>query len=206
MRKRDLLQLRGQIARDLHDDIGSNLGGIVLLGEVGLEHSADPQSREDFRMIREAATEASASMRDILWLIQGGETKLADLVTKMRQSAEMILGDKQVSLRLEPADFRDLRLSLLFRRHVLFSFKEALNNIHRHAEATEVEILLRINDRQFSFKVRDNGIGFDPNTPEISGHGLHNFRRRAERLGGSHRIKTVPGRGSEVTFTAPLRA
>ncbi|QTN32340.1 hypothetical protein HZ994_08360 [Akkermansiaceae bacterium] len=206
VRERDLKLLREQIARDLHDDIGSNLGGIVLLGEVGSESSTDPQSRDDFRLIRDAADEASASMRDILWLIQGGETGLADLVAKMRQSADTILGDKKVSLIVEPADFRDIPLSLLFRRHVLFSFKEALNNIRKHAGASKVDIRLAVDARHFTFAIRDDGIGFDPLSAAHPGHGLHNFQRRADRLGGTHRIESAPGCGSEVTFTAPLKS
>jgi len=66
MRIREVEQLRQQIARDLHDDIGSNLGGIVLLSEIGSEHSRDEESRQDFHAIRRAAEEASLSMRDII--------------------------------------------------------------------------------------------------------------------------------------------
>ena len=70
LRRREAEQLRQQIARDLHDDIGSNLGGIVLLSEIGSEHCPDEESRSDFEAIRKAAEDASLSMRDIVWLIQ----------------------------------------------------------------------------------------------------------------------------------------
>jgi signal transduction histidine kinase len=206
IRERGLRQLREQIARDLHDDIGSNLGGIVLLGEVGAAHSADPLSREDFRMIRDAADEASVSMRDILWLIQSGDMGLQDLVKKMRQSVDVILGEKEVFLSVEPPDFRDHRLSLLFRRHVLFSYKEALNNIRKHAQSSKVGVKILVDSTHFTFSIRDDGLGFDPSVSRLPGHGLDNLRRRAERLKGTCGIKSVVGEGSEVTFTAPLKS
>ena len=160
----------------------------------------------DFKSIKNAADEASASMRDIVWLIQSGHLGLRDQVTKMRQSAQMILGDKQVSISVEPADFRDSKLSLLFRRHVLFSYKEALNNIRKHADASEVNISIRIDSTHFSFMICDDGKGFDLDISMRSGHGLANLVRRAERLNGSCEFESSPSGGSKVTFTAPLKS
>ena len=88
LRRRDMEQLRQQIARDLHDDIGSNLGGIVLLSEIGSEQSPDEDSRNDFETIRKAAEDASLSMRDIVWLVQRERVGLRDFVTRMRQSVQ----------------------------------------------------------------------------------------------------------------------
>ena len=150
IRRQSVALLRDQIARDLHDDMGSNLGGIVLLSEIGSKHSPDPQSRADFQTIKDAADDASTSMRDIVWLIQRGHYGLRDLVTKMRQSTRMILRDKEVSLEVEPPDFKDFNLSLLFRRHVFFSFKEALNNIRRHSDAGNIKVCIRIESSHLS--------------------------------------------------------
>lgn len=206
MREKAVAQLRDQIARDLHDDIGSNLGGIVLLSEIGNAHSSDPQAREDFRIIKEAADQASASMRDIVWLIGRGHTGLRDQVAMMRQSVQLILGDREVSLSVSPEPIRDRSLSLLFRRHVLFAFKESLNNIRKHSHAAKVEVGILLDTSCLTFIVRDNGAGFDPVAADHSGHGLANLRRRAERLGGTVRIESTPGEGSVVTFSAPLKS
>jgi signal transduction histidine kinase len=205
-RRQAMALLRDQIARDLHDDIGSNLGGIVLLSEIGSKHSPDPQSRVDFQTIKEAADEASASMHDIVWLIHRDHFGSRDLVTKMRQSARMILGDKEVVMEVEPSDFRDRSLSLLFRRHVFFAFKEALNNIRKHAAACKTEVRIRMDASHLTFIVRDDGTGFDPETAELPGHGLNNLKRRAARLKGTCRIESQSGRGSVVTFSVPLKS
>jgi signal transduction histidine kinase len=206
IRNREISLLREQIARDLHDDIGSNLGGIMLLSEAAALHTRDDQSREDFGLIRSAADEASTSMRDIVWLIRGGHTSLRELLAKMRESALRILGGENVSIAIEPAEHEERELSLLFRRHVLLSFKETLNNIRKHAEATEVSASIQLNARTFAFTVRDNGKGFDRDLTGQLGHGLANLKRRAERLGGSVRIESHPGKGTTVTFQAPFDA
>ena len=205
-RRRAVAQLRDQIARDLHDDIGSNLGGIVLLSEMGSRHSGEAQAREDFLTIKEAAEKTSESMQDIVWLIQRGNMGLRALVSRMRQSTELILGNNAVSLTVDPPEFRDRQLSLFFRRHVFFAFKEALNNVRRHAKATTVAVHIKIDARNLSFEVRDDGVGFDPQHLSAPGHGLHNLARRADRLHGSARVESRPGEGTRVLLRAPLKS
>ena len=206
LRNRAVAQLRDQIARDLHDDIGSNLGGIVLLSERWSRQSGEPEVREGFRAIKVAAEETSASMQDIVWLIQRGNMGLRDLVARMRQSAQAILGDKTLALTVDPPGFRDRPLSLLFRRHVFFSFKETLNNIRRHAEATAVDVRITIDSGHLTFSARDDGVGFDPQWAPATGHGLSNLMRRAARLKGTCHLESSPGQGTRVSFKAPLKS
>jgi signal transduction histidine kinase len=206
LRRQSVVMLREQIARDLHDDIGSNLGGIVLLSEIGGRQSADPQSRTDFQAIKQAADEAAESMRDIVWLIHRGGYGLRELVARMRQSSQVMLGDKELAMEVEPADFRDRKLSLLFRRHVFFAFKETLNNARKHARAARIEVRIRVDSSRLVFTVRDDGIGFDPQACNLTGIGLGNLQRRAARLKGSCHIESRPGHGSVVTFSAPLKS
>lgn len=202
--KREAEQLRQQIARDLHDDIGSNLGGIVLLSEIGSQHSADEDSRSDFETIRQAAEDASSSMRDIVWLIQREPVGLKDFVTRMRQSLRMILKHHDVSMDVEPVEFRERTLSLLFRRHVFLAFKEVLNNARKHAQSTQVAVKVEIGTNSFRFTVYDQGVGFDPDSASTSGHGLGNLKRRASRVSGSIVIDSSLGKGTKVTFEAPF--
>lgn len=204
LRVREVERLRQQIAGDLHDDIGSNLGGIVLLSEIGSQHSADPNSRSDFEAIRRAAEDASLSMRDIVWLIQREPVGLKDFVTRMRQSLRTILGQFEVSMEVEPADFQDRKLGLLFRRHVFLAFKEALNNVRKHAGSGRVTVKVEIEAGQFRFLLRDEGSGFDPEVNAGSGLGMGNLKRRASRLSGKLRIDSALGKGTVIDFEAPF--
>ncbi len=206
VKRRAVGQLRDQLARDLHDDIGCNLGGIVLLSDMGSKSSGEEQAREDFETIRETAEETSQSMKDIVWLIRHGNTRLRDLLTRMRRATEVNLGDETVALSVEPADYRNRKVSLFFRRHVLFAFKEALNNVRKHAGAASVEVSIAIDDRDLRFEVRDDGRGFDPQEIEAPGNGLRNMQQRAERLTGSCRVESTPGEGTRIVFTSPLNS
>jgi signal transduction histidine kinase len=207
VRRRDVALLREQIARDLHDDIGSNLGGIVLLSEMGSRHSGiDETIRNDFKAIKRAAEETSESMQDIVWLIQPGSMGLRELVVKMKQAVEMILGNQSAGVAVDPVEFRNRQLSLLFRRHVFFAFKETLNNVRRHAAAARVEVRMVISPTHLTFVVEDDGVGFDPHAAMDSGHGLRNLKRRAERLKGTYLLESKPGHGSMTSFKAPLNS
>ena len=206
VKQRAVAQLRDQIARDLHDDIGCNLGGIVLLSDMGSSSSGEKQAREDFATIRETAEETSQSMKDIVWLIKHGNTSLRDLVTRMRRATEVILVDETVSLSVEPAEYRNRKVSLFLRRHMFFAFKEALNNVRKHAGATSVEVSIVIGDRELSFEVRDYGKGYDPQKVKDLGNGLRNLRQRAERLKGTFRVESILGEGSSIFFTSPLNS
>jgi signal transduction histidine kinase len=207
LRRREALRLREQIARDLHDDIGSNLGGIVLLSEMGSRHiGLGEEARNDFKAIKEAAEETSESMQDIVWLIEPGNMSLRELVLKMRQSVVRMLGDLPVSVVVDPPGFRNRQLSLLFRRHLFLAFKETLNNVRRHAAATRVEVHIAISPSHLAFTVRDDGAGFDPPAVAGSGHGLSNLQRRAQRLKGNYRLESAPGHGTTSYFKAPLKS
>lgn len=206
IRSQAIARLRDQISRDLHDDIGSNLGGIVLLSEIGGRHCTDGQAKEDFRAIREAAETTSQSMQDIVWLIERENVGLRELVTRMRHSAEILLGENTVSIRVSPADFPDRALSLFFRRHAFFAFKETVNNARKHSGAAAVWVDIRIASGSLHFEIRDDGCGFDMETASQSGHGLANLRRRAKRVHGACTITSSPGKGTLVAFTMPFKS
>lgn len=204
-RRRAVARLREQIARDLHDDVGSNLGGIALLGEMGSRNSDDPRTRDDFAAIRAAAESSSQAMQDIIWLVERGNNSLRDLISRMRETSDLILGEHRVSLKIDPADFRDRRLSLFFRRHFFFAFKEVLHNVSRHASAQAVEVRLRIGRRELSFEVEDDGCGFDLEKASRQGHGLANLKRRAGRMKGHVEITSRPGEGTHVKLVVPIQ-
>lgn len=206
VRQRDVIRLREQIARDLHDDIGSNLGGIVLLSEMGRRHDAiSPEARSDFAAIQEAAEETAESMQDIVWLIQTDRMGLRELIVKLRNSAAMIVGNLVLSIEVNPPQFTNRNLSLLFRRHFFFAFKETLNNIRKHACATKVAIGIDISATSLKFTVEDNGKGFDLTAPANFGHGLANLQKRAALLKGTCHVDSRPDQGTTVRFEVDLR-
>jgi signal transduction histidine kinase len=206
VRERDKTVLRDQIARDLHDELGSNLGSISLLSELGSRMQDLPEEvRRDFGEIHRTAERSAESMRDIVWLVDSGSSSLRELVTKMREAAERLAGDK-LELSVTPDEVPDRELPLLFRRHALFSFKETLNNIRRHAAARSVRVEIDCRDGMLRFTVRDDGVGFRVDERVGLGHGLQNLVRRAQRLKGQCAIDSRPEGGTTIRFEAPLKS
>lgn len=198
--------LRRQIARDLHDDIGGDLGGIFILSEGALQQEGlSSDVREDLQDIYDIAKDSGEAMRDIVWLIRD-ERNLEELVLHLRGTAHLQLRKIPHTCEVQPKSIPSRPVSLKVRRHVLFSFKEVLTNIQKHAEARHVEIKIKLSATQPLLKLRivDDGKGFDPDR-ETMGQGLENLRRRCQALKGNFEILSKPGNGTQIDLSFSLK-
>jgi signal transduction histidine kinase len=82
--------------------------------------------------------------------------------------------------------------------------KEALNNVAKHANASELRIKLELSDRELRLMIHDNGSGFSPSKAAESGHGLRNMETRLRDLGGEFQIKSAPGEGTTIYVSIRL--
>lgn len=197
--RRSLASLRRQIARDLHDEIGSSLGSISLISELAMRDGDTAALQEVHRLSREAAE----SMRGIIWLVRETETPtLARLVETMRQTAATLLSGIAWELRA-PQDDSKAAPSLDVHRHLFLFFKEAVHNIARHARARTALIEVDWTTSALRLRVSDDGAGFDP-AAASPGSGLANLRHRAESLHGTLNIESQPGQGTILTLEVPL--
>lgn len=202
-RRRELQQLRSQIARDLHDDIGSNLGSIRLLSELAQDSSQLPEdAREDLVEICQIAGTTTEAIRDLAWLINSEQLPKDDLVHRMRRASEVLLGGLEVTIQVSGDRTRAI-VDASTHRHVVLAFKEALNNVRRHAKATSVYIGIEYNKQNVRFLVRDNGCGFDVER-KSDGNGLRNLQRRAESVRGRFYVDSAAGAGTTVHFEASI--
>jgi signal transduction histidine kinase len=195
-----LANLRTRIATDLHDDIGANLTRIAILSDA----TADGATGERDAAIGRIARESVGAMSDIVWAIKPEREGQADLARRMRRQADEMFVQRDVALRFTapPADV-DIRLDVDVRHDVLLFFKEAVTNVARHSQCTNVAIDLAVDRSRLTLTVADNGVGFDT-TIDFDGQGLRGLRRRAARLGADLAIASSPGRGTVVSLTVPL--
>jgi signal transduction histidine kinase len=202
-RRREVEQLRARIASDLHDEIGSQLGGIALAAQLAARRADDPEkAREHFAEIERTARETNDAMHDIVWLLKPGSVNLEELITRLRETASVQL--REVECQFEAEGVTPRAVGIEFTRHVYLLGKEALANIAKHARARAVRIHVRVAGGTLHLTIHDDGTGYDPTTAN-SGNGLDNMRRRAAQLGGSLQITSAPGAGTTLTLTAPLR-
>jgi len=197
-RLRALQTMRLRIARDLHDEVGANLGSISLLAQM-MEQTP---SSADASQVRGIAVQTIDTLRDIIWFIDPTHHKLSDLVSRLQETSRVML--PAVAFKFHQiGDFSRAKLSLTFRRNVPPMFKETLHNVLKHSHATSVEISVSRRENEFQFSVKDNGVGFDP-AQKQAGNGLKNLRRRAAEIGGRIEIESRTGGGTTVTLTAPI--
>ena len=197
-RLRELERLRLRIARDLHDDVGANLASMALIAEAMEKQPAfgDPAD------LKKIALNTIDALRDIVWFIDPARDTLGDLISRMRDTAPLLLTSiKHDFEAIVPNP--DLNLPPAFRRNVFPIFKEALHNAVSHAGAGRLHIALDCRDGVLRLKVKDDGQGFDE-SKIIPGNGLRNLRRRAAEMNGAVRIQTAPGQGTTVEFEAPF--
>ena len=202
-RVRETERLRLRIADDLHDDIGSELSGIALQADL-IARSLPPDSPARARLTNVGQTIRSAgeNLRDVVWIVNPDLDSVPDLITRMRSTAARMLAGHQYTFDSPAAD-PSVSLSLEFKRHVLMMFKEMLNNVIRHARATNVRIEVTLQSPRFRLCVADNGAGFD-STSEAGGRGLASLRLRAGAIGGVLTIESAPGSGTRVCLEADI--
>ncbi len=195
----EIERLRVRIASDLHDDIGSSLTKISLQSEL-IQEGIEPQEMTTYlknigRMSRELVT----AMSDIVWSIDARNDTAEHLLDKMRNFAASTLAVKDVQFTfahsgLDPAK----KLPVDVRENLYLIFKEAINNIARHAEASSVSIILRNDTDRFSMFIIDDGKGWS-GAERLSGHGVKNMKMRAQRLRGT--IEFVKDEGTRVVLS-----
>lgn len=192
--------IRSRIASDLHDEIGSNLSSIALIGQVLQEKVKFPrQIRERLQEIPQIARLTAESMRDIVWFINPENDDWEKLLVKMRETVNMMLEMYDFNFNI-PEEGITLEVDLNFRRNLFLIYKECLQNVIKHSRAQTVQIELRQENSGLILRVADDGVGFDSDR-EYSGDGLKNIRRRATDIGGKLKIFSEAGKGTTVTLT-----
>ena len=204
VRRTQLQSIREQIASDLHDEIGSNLGSIALLSE-GLVRRSKLSERETSLLddIAQVARESSQTIRDIVWVLGKHTGREEDIILRMRQTSARMLEGIDYTFKV-PAQDPTTRFPLKAKRHLLLFFKEALHNVIKHARATRVEIRVAGSDGSFNVIVHDNGIGIDPAAAEENPSHLEKLRARARRVPGDFDITTAPGEGTQLRLHVSL--
>ena len=204
-------RIRDNIARDLHDDIGSYLSSISILSQgVDTMISTNPErARLSLGKIGDTARQIMDTMGDIVWSINPNHDSMAMVIQRMRDLASELLAEQGVATDfIIEEGIETLVLTLDKRRDFYLIYKEAITNIQKYAQATKVEISITGEGEEVGLTVKDDGVGFDVSDPNLrksnGGNGLLNMKVRAERLGGTLDIVSAPGSGTTLSFVFVL--
>ena len=190
---------RQRVARELHDEVGQTLTGVMLQVE-GLAARIPEELREDLEELRETARSGAEDVRRIVRSLRpealedlGLASALAALATTFHDQT-----GAPVQRRLEAGLPLSEEQELVFYRVA----QEAITNVARHARASRVEVQLGRAGAGVLLMVRDDGVGVTPSTNGPS-HGIRGMRERAMLIGAELTIDRPPGGGTEVRLLLP---
>ncbi len=194
---------RSRIARDLHDDLGSSLTEISVLANTGQRRPSDEGAHASlFQAIAAKARQLIAALDVIVWAVDPEDNSLQSLADYLTGYAGEFFSHTNVACRFKvPVALPQITLQGRVRHDLLMAVKETLNNIARHAQATEVEFRMAVAGRNLEIEIADNGKGFEGGT---DGHGLKNLSARLLKSGGTCAVESRVGGGTAVKIRLPL--
>ena len=196
---------RARIAKDIHDDIGAGLTQITLLTELARR---DPeQTGNNLERISDSARTLTKAMDEIVWAVDPQHDTFDGLMDYISAYAEDFLRVAGIRCRMDfPLPLPVMRVDAELRYNLFLALKEALNNIVKHAKATEVWLRLKVEEKAFTLSVEDNGQGLAAAAAAVSGRissgsGLSNLEKRLATVGGRCEIVSEAGKGTRVQMT-----
>lgn len=198
-----LQSIRSRIARDLHDDIGSTLSSINIISSMAKNESSPKKSNELFNTISTASSQAMELMSDIVWSINPNNDRMEMIITRMRQYASEILEAAHIDFEMHVDEkLHDLQLPLEMRKDFYLIFKEAINNLAKHSQASKAVVEIHLRHHQINLIICDNGKGFQSNRTK-GGNGLKNMQARTHQLKGQFEIQSGINAGTKIEVTIP---
>jgi two-component system, NarL family, sensor histidine kinase UhpB len=191
---------RARIARELHDEVGQTLTGVMLQVE-SLAATIPDELREQLDELRETARHGTEEVRRIARRLRpealedlGLQSALSALANRVSEHADLDI-TRQLDTRLTLSQQQEL---VVYR-----VAQEALTNVARHAHAEHVDLRLDRVGPHAVLAVRDDGRGLRPGDVSSS-HGIRGMRERAMLIDAQLAIGPANGRGTEVKLTIPL--
>jgi signal transduction histidine kinase/ligand-binding sensor domain-containing protein len=203
---------RERISRDLHDHVGAQLSSILSGLELTQRQVETPASmgvrqpnvRESLQTLEQDTRTTIGQLRETIWALQAEAIVLAQFVPRVQQYAGKLFGkpgapafalqcDAPLQYPLKPTEGLQ----------VFRIVQEALHNVLKHAGARQVTLSLRLVNGALQAVVADDGTGFEGQADKaLEGHyGLLNMRKRAQEIGATLAIETMPGGGTRVVLT-----
>jgi len=197
---------RARIAQDLHDELGSGLTEISMLGVRALSTSAPLAKRSHYlEQMSDQARQMVTALDEIVWAMNPTHDSLASMISYFSLYAERFLGLANIAWRLEgPFKPDDHAVDSRHRHQLFLAFKEALTNIVRHSGATEVLLDIQVEQGRICLTIADNGRGWAEAGQTEEMDGIANMRARLEKLDGRFEVNSKTGEGTIVRFDLPL--
>ncbi len=201
----DVDHLRREIGRTLHDGIVQDLAYMNLKLEL-LVRQLEPHAPELAESATQIQSQVNGSISDM-------RSMISDLRRRQHPAPGITAQLRDIALHIPdyiPRDFdhdrQGMELAPEIERAVIGIVRESIQNIRKHAVASDVRVQVQLEDDELLVTVADDGVGFDSGMPVArEGHfGMEQMRELAEDMGGSLLVESVPGSGTRVRARIPL--
>lgn len=206
---------RKRLARDLHDGLAQALVGVGLSLDMVERHvAADPVSKPEalalLARLRESIAACLGETRRILSDLRPLDLAGRSLSQALKDHVERVSAEAGLKVTVVISGL-EVRLHPSLEAGLFRIFQEILNNVREHAQAREVSLKLRFQPRAVAMDVTDDGRGFefDGDFSRLAGRrcfGLAGIDERVKLLGGTWRVSSQPGQGTEVRVRLPVEA
>ena len=201
-----VLEERQRLARELHDSVTQALYSVTLYADAArMAFSAQKWEalERNLQEVRNMAREAMYDMRLLVFELRPFMLETEGLVSALRARLAAVEG--RSGLKTEVRVEGEKRLSIVIEQELYRIAQESLNNVVKHAEAKEVKINVKYDDKSVSLEMMDDGKGFDIETASQSGGlGLSGIKERVQQLAGSLEIESDSGKGTRLTVRIPV--
>lgn len=193
---------RTRLARDLHDAVTQTLFSTTLIADVlpTIWETNPEEGKRRLEEVRQLTRGALAEMRTLLVELRPNALVEVPLPTLLRQLTEAMISRSQINIQFS-ADgdgTGERKLPADVQVSLYRIAQEALNNVVKHAKASQAVVTLRVGE-SVRMTVADNGAGFDPSTVTSDHLGLKIMRERAEAIGARLLVYSEPGEGTQVS-------
>ena len=193
-----LADMRLKIASDLHDQVGGLLNKTASQAELIKNRSQE--QNPTLSKIADNSRIALSSMRDIMWNLDPRNDNPESLVDRMQEYAHQMLDDSN-AYEINVGELQTIVIPHETRQIIHTVFKEAINNIVKHAPNEHVKVDVQVNENSIYLCVANSG-RFMPK-PNSTGQGLKNMRMRVENIGGNFYMDV--DQGVSLQFRFPLK-
>ncbi|MGG9962063.1 ATP-binding protein [Ferruginibacter sp. SUN106] len=189
--------IRKNIATDLHDDLGSTLNSVKVFTNLAI---SGVKQEESLQQVKDNLTEATMSLRDMIWVLDDSLDTVDELITRLKQFAIPVASASNIEAVIKAdSEVNSRQLTKEEKRNLFLICKEAINNSIKYSGAGQIDVGITASGKKIKIVVADNGNGF--NVDEVKkGYGLKNMQYRAGQIKYKVALTSSPGKGTQINI------
>lgn len=204
-----VVEERNRLARDLHDSVTQSLFSMNLTIEAArlLLHRDTAAAERQLLNLSDRTKETLAEMRNLIYSLRPAEMEDQGLIVALKRWGERVRHEHLLPVEVQIEGGVRLRLSEVQERELFRVAQEALNNVVKHAQATQAKVRLKAMPTGITLLIEDDGVGFTTSTLlRADAFGTRGMRERVKLLGGEFTIISRQNQGTTVQVTIPRTA